>query len=145
MHKKQGAFIDKNSYNSNISWQKPAKLGGIRMTKAEQNKKLIEDFYREFFNGHDVNSALKYVREDYIQHNPGVDQGRAALMEAFDEKFKEWPDFRLDIKMLISDEDMIAVYLKNVDTEGNTKCRVVDIYRIQDGKLAEHWDVLQPV
>ena len=47
--------------------------------------------------------------------------------------------------MMISDEDMIAVYLKNVDSEGNTKCRVVDIYRIQDGRLAEHWDVLQPV
>lgn len=115
------------------------------MTQAEQNKKLIEDFYRDFFNGHDVNSALKYVREDYIQHNPGVDQGRAALMEAFGQKFQEWPDFKLDIKMMISDEDMIAVYLKNVDSEGNTKCRVVDIYRIQDGRLAEHWDVLQPV
>ncbi|MCI8894761.1 MAG: SnoaL-like domain-containing protein [Lachnospiraceae bacterium] len=115
------------------------------MTQAEQNKKLIEDFYREFFNGHDVNSALKYVREDYIQHNPGVDQGRTALMEAFGQKFQEWPDFKLDIKMMISDEDMIAVYLKNVDSEGNTKCRVVDIYRIQDGRLAEHWDVLQPV
>lgn len=115
------------------------------MTQAQQNKKLIEDFYREFFNGHDVESAKKYVREDYIQHNPGVGQGRQALMDAFAEKFKQWPDFKLDIKMMISEDDMIAVYLKNVDTEGNTKCRVVDMYRIQDGKLAEHWDVLQPV
>ena len=46
--------------------------------------------------------------------------------------------------MMIEDGDMIAVYLKNVDPEGNTKCRVVDIYRMEDGKLAEHWDVLQP-
>lgn len=110
-----------------------------------ENKAIIEGFYREFFNGHDVESAKKYVREDYIQHNPGVDQGRAALMEAFGEKFKVFPDFKLDIKMMISEGDMIAVYLKNVDKEGNTKCRVVDIYRIQDGMLAEHWDVLQPV
>lgn len=108
------------------------------------NKAIIQGFYREFFNGHDVESAKKYVREDYIQHNPGVGQGRTALMEAFGEKFKAWPDFKLDIKMMISEGDMIAVYLKNVDTQGNTKCRVVDIYRIQDGMLAEHWDVLQP-
>ena len=81
MHKKNGAFFRKNSYNSSVGWQKPANhTGGTAMTQAEQNKKLIEDFYREFFNGHDVNSALKYVREDYIQHNPGVDQGRTALM-----------------------------------------------------------------
>ena len=109
------------------------------------NKEIIAGFYKEFFNEHNVESALKYVREDYIQHNPGVGQGRAALMEAFGEKFKLWPDFKLDIHMMISDGDMIAVYLKNVDPQGNTKCRVVDIYRIQDGKLAEHWDVLQPV
>ena len=109
------------------------------------NKEIITGFYKEFFNDHNVESALKYVREDYIQHNPGVGQGRAALMEAFAEKFKLWPDFKLDIAMMISEDDMIAVYLKSVDTEGNTKTRVVDIYRIQDGQLAEHWDVLQPV
>lgn len=108
------------------------------------NKELVEGMYRDFFNGHDVESAVKYVREDYIQHNPGVAQGRAALMEAFGEKFKTEPTFHLVIKKIISEGDMVAVYLKNVDPDGNTKCRVVDIYRVQDGKLAEHWDVLQP-
>ena len=38
---------------------------------------------------------------------------------------------------------MAAVYLKNIDRDGNTNCRVVDIYRFEDGMLAEHWDVLQ--
>lgn len=110
-----------------------------------ESKEIIRRFYQEFFNDHDVDAALKYVREDYIQHNPGVAQGRAGLMEGFREKFKTEPTFHLEIKLLISDGDMIAVYLKNVDPAGNTKCRVVDIYRVQDGKLAEHWDVLQPV
>jgi predicted SnoaL-like aldol condensation-catalyzing enzyme len=91
-----------------------------------------------------VNAALVYVREDYIQHNPGVNQGRQALMDAFCEKFLREPTFCLKIQMLIAEEDMVAVYLKNVDLHGNTKCRVVDIYRLEDGKLAEHWDVLQP-
>ena len=48
-------------------------------------ERLIRDFYQKFFNGHDVQSALKYVREDYIQHNPGVGQGRQGLMDAFAE------------------------------------------------------------
>ena len=78
----------------------------------EKNKEVVRALYKEFFNDHVVESADKYVREDYIQHNPGVAQGREAL--------------------------------KNVDPEGNTKCRVVDMYRLVDGKLAEHWDVLQP-
>ena len=109
------------------------------------NKELVAGMYHDFFNGHDVDSALKYVKTDYIQHNPGVRQGRQALMDAFREKFASDPTFSLKIEMMISDGDKIAVYLKNVDPEGNTKCRVVDIYRVEDGKLAEHWDVLQPV
>ena len=109
------------------------------------NREIIEGFYREFFNEHNVESALNYVREDYIQHNPGVTQGRAGIMEGFRQKFITEPTFHLEIQKIISEGDMAAVYLKNVDPEGKTKARVVDIYRIQDGLLAEHWDVLQPV
>lgn len=109
-----------------------------------KNKMLVEQFYNEFFNEHNINSALKYVKENYIQHNPGVGQGRQSLMDAFQEKFHLHPDFKLEIKMIISEEDMVVVYLKNIDTQGRTKVRVVDIYRIEDGLLAEHWDVLQP-
>lgn len=108
------------------------------------NKELITNFYQEFFNDHNIEAAKKYVREDYIQHNPGVDQGRDALMRAFADKFEGESTFHLNIEKMISEGDMIAVYLKNVDPEGNTKCRVVDMYRIEDGMLAEHWDVLQP-
>lgn len=110
----------------------------------EKNKEVIRKFYQEFFNDHIVGSADKYVREDYIQHNPGVDQGRESLKSAFADKFVSDPDFRLNIQMLIAEKDLVAVYLKNVDPQGNTKCRVVDIYRLEDGMLAEHWDVLQP-
>ena len=108
------------------------------------NKEIITAMYKEFFNEHNVDAALKYVREDYKQHNPGVEQGRKGLMDGFRQKFIDEPTFRLEIQMIISEGDMAAVYLKNVDPEGNTKCRVVDIYRIQGGQLAEHWDVLQP-
>ena len=108
------------------------------------NKELIRTFYEEVFNNWDLSHLDDYMKDDYIQHNPGVTQGRAGLMEGFAKKFEVDPTFHLEIKMMIEDGDMIAVYLKNVDPEGNTKCRVVDIYRMEDGKLAEHWDVLQP-
>lgn len=108
------------------------------------NKELIEAMYKEFFNDHDVSAALKYVKEDYIQHNPGVGQGRQALMDGFEQKFISEPTFHLEIQKIISEGDMVAVYIKNVDPQGRTKCRLFDMYRIEDGKLAEHWDVLQP-
>ncbi len=109
------------------------------------NKEIVKSFYEEFFNGHQIEAADRYVQENYIQHNPGVAQGRAGLKEAFAKKFELDPTFKLEIQMLIEEKDMVVVYIKNIDPEGNTKVRVVDIYRLEDGKLAEHWDVLQPV
>lgn len=109
------------------------------------NKEIVKNFYTEFFNQHIIEAADKYICEDYIQHNPGVSQGREGLKVGFTKKFEIDPTFKLEIKMIIEEEDMVVVYLKNVDLDGNTKCRVVDIYRIEDGLLAEHWDVLQPV
>ena len=108
------------------------------------NKEVIQAFYKEFFNDHIIEAADRYVQEDYIQHNPGVGQVREALKSAFADKFVSDPAFHLDIQMIIAEDDMAAVYLKNVDTQGVTKCRVVDIYRLKNGRLAEHWDVLQP-
>lgn len=110
----------------------------------ERNKEVIRNFYQEFFNDHIVGSADKYVKDDYIQHNPGVKQGRENLKSAFADKFVGDPNFKLEIKMLIAEKDKVVVYLKNVAPDGTTKCRVVDIYRLEDGMLAEHWDVLQP-
>lgn len=110
----------------------------------ERNKEVIRRFYQEFFNDHIVESADRYVRENYVQHNPGVEQGRVGLKRAFAEKFREHSEFCLEIQMMIAEKDMVAVYLKNVDPSGKTRCRVVDIYRLEEGMLAEHWDVLQP-
>lgn len=109
------------------------------------NTEVVLAMYEEFFNGHDVNAALKYVKEDYIQHNPGPGQGRANLMSAFGEKFRTNPDFHLNIQFTIAEDDKVAVYLKAIDPREIPPGRVVDLYRLEDGKLAEHWDVLQGV
>ena len=103
------------------------------------NKELVRAFYKEFFNDHDVDAALKYVKEDYIQHNPGVTQGRKGIMDGFREKFRSEPTFHLHI---VEEGDLVMVFFKcTVDMGVNKVC---DIYRMQDGKLAEHWDVLMP-
>lgn len=109
------------------------------------NKEMILSFYERFFNRHEVEAAEEFVKENYIQHNPGVQQGRKGLMDGFREKFISHPDFCLKVVRLVEEDNIMVVYLKSVDPEGNTRARVVDIYRIEDGMLAEHWDVLHPV
>lgn len=109
------------------------------------NKEIILKFYEEFFNGHDVSVVPRYVREDYIQHNPTVPQGRQGLMDAFARKFAEHPEFRLEVQMVIEEGDMVAVYQHSMSPEGRPQTKIVDWYRFKDGMLAEHWDVLQAI
>lgn len=114
------------------------------MTETDRNKELIRNFYQEFFNDHQLDSADRYVREDYIQHNPEVGQGREGLKEYFRKTFAADPGFHLVIKKMIAEGDLVAVHLKKTDSEGRAAAQVADFYRLADGKLAEHWDVLMP-
>jgi predicted SnoaL-like aldol condensation-catalyzing enzyme len=109
------------------------------------NREILKAFYDEVFNGHDVDAARKYMREDYIQHNPGVPQGREGFIEAFRGKFAALPAFHLDVKRIIVDGDMAAVHIHATGLPGQSGSVVVDIYRLQDGLLAEHWDCLMPI
>jgi len=105
----------------------------------------IRAFYEEVFNRHDAQAAAKYMRADYIQHNPGVGQGRDAFIAAFTEKFKKVPQFHLEIKRIIVQDDMAAVHLRASGLPDGSESVVCDFYRFEDGLLAEHWDVLMPI
>lgn len=103
-------------------------------------KETILDFYERFFNQKDLSIA-----EDYIQHNPGVAQGRLGLIQAFEEKFKSGTYFHLEIDRIVMDDEFIVVFLRSVDEDGKTKARVVDLYRTLSGQLVEHWDYFDRV
>lgn len=110
-------------------------------------KQFIRDFYEEVFNAHNTQAAHKYIAPGYIQHNPGVAQGLEGFVRAFDAKFRDMPPehFQLHIRRLICEGDMIAVHLHAVGVPGEQESAVVDIYRLENGMLAEHWDVLMPL
>lgn len=100
----------------------------------------IHQFYEYFFNQHDITAADKIIAEDYIQHNPGVPQGREALKVAFQKRFLTGEFFQLAIDRILVDEDYIAVFLRNIDEQGETKFSVIDLYRVEADQFVEHWD-----
>lgn len=105
------------------------------------NKELIERFYSEVFNQRDLTNIDKYMRDDYRQHNANVRDGKAGFVE-FCGKFLALAP-HMEIKRIISDGDMVCVFFKCTIGVNNSVNKVADIYRIQDGKLAEHWDVVE--
>jgi steroid delta-isomerase-like uncharacterized protein len=122
-------------------------------TTLQDPKAILAKFGEEIFVKKDFTQLNDLMREDYIQHNPLVKQGSKGFQEFFQIWFKASPDFKYELKQIVSEGDKVWAYGTYSGThKGNWlgipatgksyKFDAVDIFRIQDGKLAEHWDVL---
>ncbi len=111
----------------------------------ERNRELVVTFYDRFFNKHEVAEAAKVVADDYIQHNPHVPDGKEPFVSFFTDLFKKNPEAKVKIVRSAVDRDL--VYLHSHSTRGadDRGRAVVDIFRVKDGKIVEHWDVIQAV
>lgn len=125
---------------SSLTWAaaKPADV--------EANKKLVRDFYEMAFNQHKpTEAAKKYIGSKYIQHNPYVPNGAEAFYSYFEKHFKENPKSHVEIKRVIGDGDLVALHLNSKENEKDRGRAIVDIFRVENGKIVEHWDVIQEV
>jgi steroid delta-isomerase-like uncharacterized protein len=122
------------------------------MSALEKNKKLVETLCKTVFQNHDFSQLDEIMRDDYIQHNPDTPQGKAGFIEFFKGIFRGLPDFSYTVKRIIAEGDIVVMYstttathknewLGNPPTGNKLNFDVVDIFRIEDGKIAEHWDV----
>ena len=123
------------------------------MNMTQKNKQLIEDFINKVFIRHELDGLEEYVRDDYIQHNADCTQGRNGFIEFFTTIFNAVPDFSYTVKQIIAEDDFVWVYSRTTGTHtggawlgapadgGRLDFDVVDMFRILDGKIAEHWDV----
>lgn len=120
---------------------------------AEKNREIVERFCQDVFVNHDLSHLDEYMRDDYIQHNADVPQGKAGFKGFFEKTFKAIPDFKYTLMKIAADEETVMIYcttsgthtggewLDKEPTGNKLGFNVVDIFRIQDGKIAEHWDV----
>jgi len=111
----------------------------------ELNRQIMADFAEIFYHERDVRRAFeRYVSvEQYIQHNPTIGDGREAAIAALHDKFAH-PNARFEIKKILVDGDLAVVHVRAFPS-GGKEAAVADFYRIRDGKIVEHWDVLQLV
>lgn len=116
---------------------------------ADTPKQLVSDFFQlAFVEGKPTEAALKYISADkYIQHNPEVPDGRQPFIDAFAGYVKETA-YSCSMKRVLADEDLVAVHshCKEAIAPASDKgTAVVDIFRVEQGKIVEHWDVIQAV
>jgi len=112
----------------------------------EENKKIVRNFYEMAFNQHKpTEAAKKYIGDQYIQHNPYVKNGAAAFYGYFEGFFKAHPKSRVEIKRVIAEGDLVVLHLHSRVDENDLGRAIVDIFRVENGKIVEHWDVIQTV
>ena len=123
------------------------------MSCKRSNKELIEPLINVVFNNHDLSILDEIMRDDYIQHNEEAAQGKAGFIEFFTQTFKAIPDFKYHTLKIVADGDIVMTFNRNTGTHiggewigqppsgNNLDFDVVDIFRIEDGLIAEHWDV----
>lgn len=119
--------------------------------KLAANKKLVYNFWREVFEAGHMELAPQYMTETYIQHNPNVATGRKAFVDFFSQLKKPQPIADKVTSPLVSitaEGDLVTLTFVSElkDPKDATKTYTTtwfDMFRIENGKIAEHWDCMQ--
>jgi predicted SnoaL-like aldol condensation-catalyzing enzyme len=120
----------------------PARSDECRLTPKEVVTKFITELYVE----KKARAAFEtWVEPGYIQHNPLAATGRDAAIAFLEPFYQSHPDAVYSIKRIIADGNLVAVHSHAKFAAGDRGLAVIDILRVEHCKIAEHWDVAQPV
>jgi predicted SnoaL-like aldol condensation-catalyzing enzyme len=134
-------LVDNSQDNSNAA---RADNSQDRSEKETRNEGIVMEFIFNVFIAKNASAAVNYLEEDYIQHNPMVPTGREAFINAFAQIFEENPNFNSQVQRTYTDGDYVIVHSFSPYPDNGRA--IVDIYRVnENGKIAEHWDIIQPI
>ena len=140
--------------NNSIA-QLPVVPGGSQKTLLQSNdpqlaanKKLVYDCWRELLEAGHLELADKYLAEDYMQHNPNAATGRKGFVDFFSKFTKPQPvvdTIKAPVVAIVAEGDMVVISFVSrlpepTDSTKTYTTTWFDMFRIENGKLAEHWD-----
>lgn len=117
------------------------------------NKAVVTRFYNDVFINHDMSRIDEFMCDDYIQHNADCPQGKAGFLEFFDTIFAAVPDFSYTLQAMVAEGDLVMAFSTTTGTHTggewlgqepsgrSLRFNVIDVFRLEEGKIAEHWDV----
>jgi predicted SnoaL-like aldol condensation-catalyzing enzyme len=114
-------------------------------TPAEANKRNANAFCEALANDKNFDKAREYIGDRYIQHDPKIEDGIDGLKKYFNFLTKLYPNMHTEIVRTTADDNFAYVHMRVVLIPGTRGDAMVDIFRFENGKIVEHWDVLQEI
>ena len=111
----------------------------------EANKKNVVEFYEKAINQKDFEAASRYLGGRYTQHNPTAPDGPEGLKGFLAFLKSKFPGSHSEIKRVFADGDYVILHVHAVREPGTRGRAIVDIFKLENGKIVEHWDVAQDV
>src|SRR6516225_6045725 len=113
------------------------------LNQMETNKKAVLEFYDRAINQKNFEAAAKFLGPRYTQHNPRATDGPEGLKAFLAFLREKFPDYHSDIKRVFADGDYVILHVHNIPTPGSRGNAIIDIFKLENGKIVEHWDVRQ--
>jgi predicted SnoaL-like aldol condensation-catalyzing enzyme len=112
----------------------------------EQNKKTVRTFYELAYNEkRPADAVVECLGRTYRQHNPMAADGPVAFIQFVLGFVGQFPQARLEIQRMVAEGDLVVTHSHLTTSPEDRGSAVMDIFRLEDGKVVEHWDVMQPV
>jgi len=109
------------------------------------NIRTVEALYQAALNDKDFAKARSYLGDRYIQHNPTARDGIDGLKAFIDFLRTKFPASHSEIKQAFADGNYVILHVHSVRLPGTLGRAIVDIFRLENGKVVEHWDVVQDI
>ena len=111
----------------------------------EANRAAVLAFYEKGLNQKDADAALAYVGDRYVQHNPNAPDGPDGFRKFIGFLREKFPSSHSEIKRSFVDGDFVILHVHSVREPGSRGRAIVDIFKLENGKIVEHWDVVQDI
>ncbi|MET4095408.1 ester cyclase [Arthrobacter sp. UYCu712] len=115
------------------------------MADLERNKKVVVDYYQTAFGGDPQRAVSEHFGDRYVQHNPDAEDGPAAFVSFVNWLRSTYPQLQLEIKRVIAEGDIVATHSHLILNPGEPGRALADFFRLENGKVVEHWDVIQDI
>ena len=111
----------------------------------QHNKEVVTAFYEAAINNKNFSAAEKYMGAYYKQHNPMAEDGKEGFKKFIDYLHNTYPNSHSEIKRVMAEDDYVILHVHSIKIPNTRGQAIVDIFRLDNGKIVEHWDVIQDV